>query len=150
MKRLKAIWDTLLPERSHRNGELWGYWIAHAESLRCVLILSLLANLCLGIVLPLVARKPPVVIRVDQVGNAVAIRNLRNTSTTGSTSGGRRASGHGEKEQCNGSEGAFIHGLRRRKPRPTGSSIGFTGPHYCCTPALAETATAGAKVALAP
>src|SRR6266567_442817 len=37
---------------------------------------------------------------------------------------------------------------RRREPRPAGSFIGFASPHYCCTPALAETTMACANVAL--
>ncbi|HEX5037919.1 MAG TPA: VirB8/TrbF family protein [bacterium] len=76
MKRLKAFLATLFPERAYPGGELWGYWIAHAEMLRWVAALLVVAMVVMSVTVVIVVRKPPVVIRVDEVGNAVPINDL--------------------------------------------------------------------------
>lgn len=76
MKKLKAFLKTLVPERAYPGGELWGYWISHAEMLRWISGLLILTLLFMSVTILIVARRAPVVIRVDDVGNAVVIRDL--------------------------------------------------------------------------
>lgn len=76
MKKIKAFLSTLFPERAYPGGELWGYWISHAEMLRWISGLLILVLFFMSIAILIVARKPPVVIRVDEIGNAVVIRDL--------------------------------------------------------------------------
>lgn len=76
MKRLKVFFATLFPERAYPGGELWGYWISHAEMLRWVTALLVVALVVLSIAVLVAVRKPPIVIRVDDVGNAVPINDL--------------------------------------------------------------------------
>lgn len=81
MKKLKAFWATMFPERSYPGGELWGYWISHAEMLRWIAGLLIVALMFMTIAMVVVAKKAPVVIRVDDVGNAVLIRDLDENNT---------------------------------------------------------------------
>lgn len=58
-------------------GELWGYWINHAQSLRWLIAFHTIVIFLLAIGWFHSLKKPPVVVRVDQVGNAATIPNLR-------------------------------------------------------------------------
>ncbi len=78
--RIKNFLSHIFPEQTshphHQKNELWGYWIAHAETLRWLMVLLVLAVLFLSGAVIFATRKPPVVVRVDQIGNAVVIRDL--------------------------------------------------------------------------
>ncbi len=57
-------------------GELWGYWVSHAETLRWLVVFLIFAVVLLSISTLVAMRKPPVVIRVDGVGGAAIIKDL--------------------------------------------------------------------------
>ncbi|QQR81249.1 MAG: hypothetical protein IPJ69_03685 [Deltaproteobacteria bacterium] len=73
---VRSFISKVCPPQQMPSGELWAYWVAHAETLRWVLFVLTLAVILLTFVSLNAMRKPPIVIRVDEVGHAEIIRDL--------------------------------------------------------------------------
>lgn len=72
----KEMASSVLPRVSHPKGDLLAYWISHAEMLRWLNAFFVLCLIFQTAGWYLSLKKPPIVIRVDQVGNASAIADL--------------------------------------------------------------------------
>ncbi len=72
----KCLISKVFPPQQPPSGELWGYWVAHAETLRWILIILVMCIIFLSIVSLRAMRKAPIVIRVDEVGHAEIIPDL--------------------------------------------------------------------------
>ena len=80
LKKLTPFFEGLFP-KGRPQGELWAHWISHAEILRWLLFVCIIAVLFLSITVVIVSRKPPVVVRVDEIGNARVIQDLETNNT---------------------------------------------------------------------
>jgi len=74
---LKKFIRSLRPKAPISTGDLWSYWITHAETLRWCIVALCITNILTGAGALWALNRQPLVIRVDDVGNAAVIRDLK-------------------------------------------------------------------------